>query len=224
MKTNMILACLVLVVGLAQPVPTQADLASLEKPDDPAPAQDQEEPSSPEETGEPGRTTAGASVSSSGSGVGVTSRRDRFFFGGGVGLSFGDIKFVEIWPLFGYNFNPKVRGGMTLTYRYRKDERFPDNPSTTDYGASLFVDYFPVPRFFLRGEYEHLNYEFVNFDLTTDREAFNSFFGGVGFANPIGSNGALNIMVLYNFSYDSDDPFSPYADPYVFRIGVSFGF
>ena len=65
--------------------------------------------------------------------------------------------------------------------------------------------------------------QFINFDLTTDREGFNSVFGGVGFANPIGSNGALNITLLYNFSHD-DGQRSPYADPYVIRIGVSFGF
>ncbi len=206
MKSTLIVAGLVLAGSLAQPVPAG------------------ESSPSPTETGEPGRTEASASVSSSESGVGVTSRRDKFFFGGGIGLGFGDIKYVEVWPLFGYNFHPKVRGGLTLTYRYRKDERFPQEPSTSDYGGSLFADYFPVPRFFLRGEYEHLNYEFINFDLTTDREGFNSVFGGVGIANPIGPNAALNVMVLYNFSYDSDDLFSPYADPYVFRIGVSFGF
>ena len=205
MKTKMILLCLVLVVGLTQPTLAQ------------------EEPTPPDETGEKGRTTAGASASSSGTGVGVTTRRDKFFYGGGVGLGFGDIRYVEIWPLFGYNFNPKVRGGMTLIYRYRKDDRVDESVSTTDYGGSLFVDYFPMPRFFLRGEYEHLSYEFINFDLTTDREGFNSVFGGVGFSNPIGSNGALNITLLYNFSHD-DGQRSPYADPYVIRIGVSFGF
>ena len=157
--------------------------------------------------------------------MGVSSRRENFFFGGGVGLGFGSVDFIEIWPLFGYNFTPKVRGGLTLTYRYRKDSRYQESVSTNDYGGSVFVDYFPVHRFFVRGEYEYLNYEFINLtDLTTQREGFTSVFGGVGYANPIGPNGALNIMLLYNFSYDANDLFSPYADPYVIRIGVSFGF
>ena len=112
MKTKMILLCLVLVVGLTQPTLAQ------------------EEPTPPDETGEKGRTTAGASASSSGTGVGVTTRRDKFFYGGGVGLGFGDIRYVEIWPLFGYNFNPQVRGGMTLIYRYRKDDRVDESVST----------------------------------------------------------------------------------------------
>jgi hypothetical protein len=237
MKSHLMFTGLILAGVLAQPVAVMAgsvglarfqdDQSPQEEPDSDESAPETEDPAQPQETAEPGRTTAGASVSSSGPGVGVTTRRDRFFFGGGIGLGFGDIKFVEIWPLFGYNFNPKVRGGMTLIYRYRKDERIPDSTSTTDYGGSLFVDYFPVQRIFLRAEYEHLNYEFiyrdpVTLELFTEREGYNSVFGGVGFANPIGPNGAFNIMLLYNFSHE--DGQSPYADPYVIRIGVSFGF
>jgi hypothetical protein len=237
MKPHLMFTGLILAGVLAQPVAVMAGSVGLarfqderpsqEEPDSTDPAAETDDPAPPQEAEDPGRTTAGASVSSTGTGVGVTSRRDKFFFGGGIGLGFGDIKFVEIWPLFGYNFNPKVRGGMSLIYRYRKDDRIPDSTSTTDYGGSLFVDYFPVPRFFLRGEFEHLNYEFIyqdpnTLELFTEREGFNSVFGGVGFANPIGSNGALNIMLLYNFSHE--DGQSPYADPYVIRIGVSFGF
>jgi len=236
-KPHLMLSILALSGMLLQPGPllaapsweesSQENQAPQEDPEATDPADEIDEPAPPTETAEPGRTTAGASVSSSGSGVGVTSRRDKFFFGGGVGLGFGDIKFVEIWPLFGYNFNPKVRGGISLIYRYRKDERVPDSVSTSDYGGSLFVDYFLVQRFFLRGEFEHLNYEFIyqeqgNPEFFSERQGYNSVFGGVGFANPIGPNGALNIMLLYNFSHE--DGQSPYAEPYVIRIGVSFGF
>jgi hypothetical protein len=162
MKPHLMFTGLILAGVLAQPAAVMAGSVGLarfqderpsqEEPASTDPAAETDDPAPPQEAEDPGRTTAGASVSSTGTGVGVTSRRDRFFFGGGIGLGFGDIKYVEIWPLFGYNFNPKVRGGMSLIYRYRKDERFPDSTSTTDYGGSLFVDYFPVPRFFLRGE------------------------------------------------------------------------
>jgi hypothetical protein len=238
MKTDLMLMSLILAAGLvstAQAGPgelsrewlMQEPTQEKDNPGSTPPAQP-EEGAPPADSEEPGPTTAGASVSSTGTGVGVTTRRDRFFYGGGLGLGFGDIKFVEVWPLFGYNFTPKVRGGITLIFRYRKDDRFPDSTSTTDYGGSLFVDYFPLPKFFIRGEFEYLNYEFYTFDSSgqvssaTEREGYTSVFGGVGFANPIGPNGALNIMLLYNFTHD--EVRSPYADPYVIRIGVSFGF
>ena len=40
------------------------------------------------------------------------SVKDKFFYGGGLGLSFGDVDYVEIAPLVGYRFLPKLDGGV----------------------------------------------------------------------------------------------------------------
>ena len=152
------------------------------------------------------------------------SVRDKLFFGGGVGLSFGEVDYVEIAPLIGYRFHPKMDGGIQLIYRYRNDSRYPDDLSTSDYGANVFGRYFVKPNIFLQGEYEYLNYEFVRADLSTGRDNFGSVLAGGGFHQPMGRTAGFYFSALYNFSYNDNDLYSPYSDPWVIQVGVTAGF
>ena len=87
----------------------------------------------------PGSTTAPAK----------TSWRERMFFGGGVGLGFGDVTFVSIEPLVGVHLTKQIAVGAGLLYRWTEDDRYDPDLSTTDYGGRAFAQYFPVPEFFL---------------------------------------------------------------------------
>jgi hypothetical protein len=148
---------------------------------------------------------------------------NRWFFGGGVGLGFGDVDFVEVWPTLGVWVDPKVALGGSLIYRHRRDSRPPETVTTSDYGGSVFGRYLVWDPLYLHAEVEYLNYEFINSDLSTDREGFTSFFIGAGAATPIGRNASLFATALYNLAYD-DGERSPYASPWVIRVGVGFGF
>jgi hypothetical protein len=142
--------------------------------------------------------------------------------GGGIGLAFGgDVTHISVEPLIGYWINPKLTVGGRLIFRYRKDERSPDSQSTMDYGAAVFTRYFATKRVFLQGEYEYLSYELPT--ASAGRDGFNSLFGGAGFSQPLGGRSSFFISGLYNFLYRDDEP-SPYADPWVLRAGVGFGF
>ena len=152
------------------------------------------------------------------------ARADNVWFGGGVGMSFGTVDWIEISPIVGYNQTEEFSYGGGLLYRYRKDDRIPGTPSLNDYGANVFVRYRFTPWLFGHGEYEYLNYEFVRFDLSTDRDTFNSFLVGPGISRPLGQRTAFYALALYNLSYDDDDFTSPYDDEWVIRIGVSVGF
>jgi hypothetical protein len=147
----------------------------------------------------------------------------RWFFGGGVGLGFGDVDFVEVAPMLGAWINPKVTAGGSLIYRYRRDSRTPETISTSDYGASIFGRYLVWDPLYLHAEVEYLSYEFIQFDLSTDREGFTSFFVGAGAGTPISRNASFFATVLYNLSYSSGER-SPYGSPWVVRMGVGFGF
>ena len=50
-----------------------------------------------------------------------SSVRDRIFFGGNLGFSFGDITFIEVAPLVGYRITDKLSGGLQVQYRYRNE-------------------------------------------------------------------------------------------------------
>lgn len=48
------------------------------------------------------------------------SLRDRMYFGGNMGFSFGDIVFVDASPLVGYKLTDRFSSGVGFTYRYLK--------------------------------------------------------------------------------------------------------
>lgn len=150
--------------------------------------------------------------------------RDRFFFGGGVGLAFGDVDYVEVSPLVGFRVTPRLDAGLSLMYRWRSDDRYEPNLDTSDYGGTLFGRFRIVPNVFLEADFESVNWEYVRSDLSTDRETTTSFLAGGGYYQPLGGRAGLSVSVLYNFSYDEDDPFEPYGSPYVFRVGFGVGF
>jgi hypothetical protein len=150
--------------------------------------------------------------------------KDRMFVGGGVGLGFGDVDFVSVEPLIGVHLSPKVSVGVSLLYRWTQDGRYNPDVSTTDYGARGFAQFYPVPGFFLEAEYEYLDYEYVQSDLTTVRSSTSDVLAGAGISRPLGGKSSLYASALYNFSYDANDPTRPYDSPWVYRFGVAVGF
>ena len=147
--------------------------------------------------------------------------KQNWFYGGGIGLGLGDVEYFEISPLVGYNINRRTAVGLSLLYRYSKDNRYENSQSTNDYGSTLFGRYFVIPRVYIQAEYEYLSYEDY-FSNSTERTNFGSFLAGGGASMPVGGNASLYFTALYNFSYDKAD--SPYSDPLVLRFGVGIGF
>jgi len=148
----------------------------------------------------------------------------KLWAGGGIGLGFGDVQYADLSGFVGYNFSPRWSAGVRLTWRNRSDDRYARDVTTNDYGGSLFARYRVYRPFFVQGEYEHLSYEFVRFDLSTERDDFSSVLVGGGVAQPLGAHTTLFVTVLYNLSYDSGELRSPYDDPWIFRAGVGFYF
>lgn len=148
----------------------------------------------------------------------------RLYVGGGVGMAFGEVDYIEISPLLGYRVAPRVLLGGSLLYRYRNDDRYAESLSLNDYGASGFVRFDVYQGFFGQAEYEYLDYEYPLALGGTDRTDYSSVLIGPGYTSPLGRNGGLYFAALYNLSYDSDDVNSPYDDPWVIRAGVGFTF
>ena len=145
------------------------------------------------------------------------------WFGGGVGLSFGTVDYVEVQPVVGMTFTERASGGVSVLYRFRDDGRVSPSVSTSDYGGSVFMRYRVAAPVFLQAEYEYLDYEFVRVDRTTGRDSYGSALIGAGFWQPTGGRAGFYAVALYNLSYSTSDP-GPYSDPWVVRAGVTFGF
>lgn len=142
--------------------------------------------------------------------------RDRLYFGGGIGLSFGDVDYIELSPLVGYRVTPELNLGLGVFYRYRKDSRYEPDVTTNDYGGSVFGQYRLIPQLFVHGEAEYVDYEYVLGNLDTDRETDTNLLAGLGYGS------SFYVLVLYNFNYDEESYANPYDSPWVFRVGVTF--
>src|SRR5262245_52570965 len=110
---------LILMLGLA--ISTAQVVAAAEQDPTPPPPGPTEPPQpSPPPTTPPPTTPPPAPKS---------DWRSHLFVGGGIGLSFGTIDYVEIAPIVGYRFHPRVSAGLGLLWRYRDDSRY--SPSIT---------------------------------------------------------------------------------------------
>jgi len=161
---------------------------------------------------------------------------NRIFFGGGLGLQFGDITLIDVSPMVGYRFTDRLAAGITATYKYYNYKNYypyylnlPSNDLKSNiYGGSLFGRYFLFENLFAQAEYEYLLYSFDNYEPNTGGSGYSksvktidlpSFFLGGGYRQPIGGRTFFTITVLYNFS---ESPYSPYSNP-VIRAGISVG-
>ncbi len=149
---------------------------------------------------------------------------DKLYFGGGIGASFGDVDSIEVSPLVGYQLNPRVSFGLGAFYRWLSDDRYSPSIDTSDYGASVFSRINVVRPIYAQIEYEFVNYEYPTFPGGTVRASDSNVLVGGGFSQPTGSRSGFYAMALYNLTYDSDDPLSPYDSPWVYRLGFTIGF
>jgi hypothetical protein len=153
-----------------------------------------------------------------------SSLSNRLFFGGGVGFSFGDVEYYEISPIIGLRLAPRVTTGLSLTYRHVTDKRYNEDITTNTYGAAVFAQWVLFRNLFAEGKYQYLSYDVPTGNGGTSRYNYDSFLAGGGYLVPLGGKGAAFMSALYDFSYDSNDVYTPYSDPWVFEAGVTFGF
>lgn len=160
---------------------------------------------------------------------------DKLFFGGNLGLQFGNTTYIDVSPLVGYKVTEKFHAGLGATYIYESSKiRFTSGPTfryeTSHYGGRLFGRYYVWENLFAHAEYEYLNLGYPDplYDPVTGqiekigitRQNINSIFIGGGYAQPIGPNAAFLIMALWNVN---EGVYSPYVNP-LFRFGIVAGF
>jgi len=147
----------------------------------------------------------------------------KFFAGGGLGLSFGDVDYVSLSPWFGYQIDPRFAVGVGVEYAHRNDHRYDPDLSTSDYGGSVFARFTIAPGVFAAAEYESLRYEYYATTTQKVSDTYSSVFIGGGYAEPMGGSAVFIASAMYNLSW-SESEASPYDSPWVISAGVSVGF
>lgn len=159
---------------------------------------------------------------------------DRLIFGGGLGLQFGTVTFIDISPVIGYRVTEKLEAGLGVTYKYYKYNDFYVDATTGQkidlksnmFGGSIYTRYHFLKSLFAHVEYERLRYNYDDIyssggQIIRDpiHTYINSLFVGGGLRQQITANSYLFVMALWNLT---EEPLSPYSNP-VIRMGVLLG-
>ena len=150
------------------------------------------------------------------------AKYSKVYYGGTLGISFGDYFRISIAPLVGYSYSPKASVGVRVGYEYVQDKRYEETLTSHNYGASVFGRYRFIPKLYAHAEFVYFSYKYKISELESDRTWVPFFLLGGGFVQPISPAASFFVEVLVDVL---NDPKSPYQewDPQI-RIGVAAGF
>lgn len=157
--------------------------------------------------------------------------KSKLFVGGNVGLSFGDITYLNLSPSIGYRFSSLLAAGVQINGQY-ESIRYKDQSNNLYQkdkyglvGVGVFGRVYPIPQLFIHLQPE-MNFIFGKskyYDGTPDqkfREHVPSFLAGLGYSQSISENSAFTLMILYDLLQRTN---SPYGNKPIFRAGVDLG-
>ena len=158
--------------------------------------------------------------------------KEKLFFGGTFGASFGTYTFVNVSPQVGYQFNQYFAAGTGVNFIFSSSKYdYYSPPFKDEYGVAglnIFGRVYPV-RFLLAQVQPELNYtwgkrKFYNGgieDQKLDAKFVPSLLVGAGAAIPMGGNGRSALTVMYQYDV-IQDPRSPYGSSAFLSIGFNF--
>ena len=142
-----------------------------------------------------------------------------WYFGGGIGMSFGDYTNINVAPQVGYRFGRHFSLGAGVSYNYYKDK---DYDNTLNYlGANLNAKLYPIDYLFVfvQPEVQHrwgrLGRE------KRDESTFGVMLAGAGLSLPVSYNTRLVVSAYYDVLQNKH---TPHGDKVGYSVGISFGF
>lgn len=150
------------------------------------------------------------------------SWKERVYVGGGLGLNGGTDGFGNRYfyyglsPIIGYMVTQKFSVGTGISWQHYSYPDFKPKFTIDQYGFSPFLRY-NFSQLFAYGEYNLINTPTVG---NTQRRNFDRLLLGLGYSQPLGNRGALNVMGLYDVLYRQQE--RAFASPWVLRVFFSF--
>ena len=149
-------------------------------------------------------------------------KQKRVFFGGSIGMTFGDYTRFSIQPLVGYQLTPKVSTGVKFIYEYIEDKRYTPDLTASNYGGSVFGRLRPVPGFYAHTEFAYISYELQTLSGSSTRTEVPFLYLGGGIVQRLSANASAYVEVLFDVLQDSNSPYDDWQ-PFV-SVGVMAGF
>jgi hypothetical protein len=151
--------------------------------------------------------------------------KDRLWFGGGVGLSFGTVTAIQIDPLLGYKVDQagKFSVGTGISYWYYSDNRFVPALTNDGYGYRVFSRYRPIPQLFGHVEFLHLNAQrYSVLDQGLRRLWIPHLLIGGGYVQSMGGRSSLYFQVLWEVLQNPNSVYANQGPILSGGIGVGF--
>lgn len=145
---------------------------------------------------------------------------DRIFYGGSLGLSFGNVTSVRLNPLIGYRLSPRLSAGFTGLYEYNSYNWNGLRQNYSNYGGSVFSRFKVIPQLYAHAEFSYISYEKIV--PGEDRTALPFLFLGGGYLQRIGPNVYAYAQILFDVLQDSNSPYEDWTPFY--SVGISVGF
>ncbi len=148
-------------------------------------------------------------------------QQNRVYFGGGLGLTFGNFTRIALSPLVGYNFDQAFSAGVRVNYEYVRDRRFINAEySYSSYGGGVFGRYRFSPRVYAHAEFDYLSYKFSDALIGAELERYwvPFLYLGGGYVQPLGGSNAFVVEALIDVIQDSRSPYGAWQPL------ISFGF
>jgi hypothetical protein len=143
--------------------------------------------------------------------------KDRVYLGGGFGLGGGTGYFsVSLNPIVGYMITPKFSAGTGISYQLISYTDIKPSVTINQYGISPFLRY-NFDQLFAYGEYNLISTNYIGSDK---RYFVDRLLLGLGYSQPLGGRGAVNVVGLYDVLYKQNQ--SPFPSPWVLRVFFSF--
>ncbi|MDI9356109.1 MAG: hypothetical protein QM536_03670 [Chitinophagaceae bacterium] len=135
---------------------------------------------------------------------------DKIYFGGNANFGVGNITFISLSPLIGYQLTERISFGPGFIYSYYKNNNLRYSYHT--YGVRLFARCDIIYNIYVYTEYEYLtnNLQIKN----------NAMFVGVGYFQPIYKRSGFMLTALYNLLYKGINDY--YPSPLDIRFGFIF--
>jgi hypothetical protein len=150
---------------------------------------------------------------------------ERLFYGGGLGLQFGNMTLVDISPMIGYKLTPRIGVGLNPTYKYYAYRNYYGTDAdlkSNVFGCGVFGRVLILDNIFAHAEYEYLYFKTKETYTQTKKYSteYQSVLIGAGYRQAVAQNAFMYLLVLWNINETID---SPYNNP-VIRAGFSIGF
>jgi hypothetical protein len=144
----------------------------------------------------------------------------KVYYGGELGMGFGDIFRIRIVPFVAYRVAPKASVGARFGYEYLNWKDF--DQSTHNFGGGVFGRYRFIKQIYGHGEVGFFDYDSPTLSGESNRTTVPFILLGGGYIQQITPNTSAFIQVLFDVLQSDKSPYNNW-EPFV-SIGVGVGF